>query len=72
MAFEIPKVSFEPGEEVKIVIDCDNSATRLSVKSFKFKLFRRIETSVDKPGIKNKIPLEIKDAVQFDSKNGRF
>jgi hypothetical protein len=71
MAFEIPKVSFEPGEEVKIVIDCDNSAARLGVKSFKFKLFRRIETSVDYSGNKNN-KISLVDAFQFDSKNGRF
>ena len=32
MSYEIPKVSFEPGEEVNIVVDCDNQATRLAVK----------------------------------------
>ena len=70
MSFELQKVSFEPGEEVKIVIDCDNSAVNLNVKSFKFKLFRRISTSVMYPGIKDKLTLI--DAFQFDSKNGRF
>ena len=52
-AYEIPKISFEPGEEVPIIIDCDNSAVRNAVKSFKFKLFRRVETAVDHPGNKN-------------------
>ena len=68
--YQIPKVTFQPGEEVDIALNCDNSATRLSVKSFKVKLFRRIETSVDHPGVKNNFP--VKNIYQFDSKNGRF
>ncbi len=57
VSYEIPKVSFEPGEEIKIAIDCDNSATRLGVKSFEVKLFRNIETSVDHTETKSTISL---------------
>jgi hypothetical protein len=68
VCYIIPKQSFEPGDDVKVMIDCDNSATRLNVDAFKVKLFRRIETSVELFGFNH---IALVNTFQFD-KNGRF
>lgn len=64
-SFEIKKVSFAIGEGIKLVLDCDNSKCNNSVKSFKFKLYRKIEVNITS----GKSTKTLRDAFQFDSKD---
>lgn len=59
-SFTIEKFCYYPGEPISVTVDCDNSACYQYVKSFKFKLFRRVEINVG-----NKV---LKKFTVFDNK----
>ena len=44
--FSLNKLSFVPGEAIKITVDCDNLECSCDVKNFKFKLLRKVNYSI--------------------------
>lgn len=38
----ITQNQFYPGEQIRVVLKCDNSKVKYEIRNFKFKLFRQI------------------------------
>ena len=58
--FAIDKITYSPGQQVQIVVKTDNSRCACDVKSYKFKLLRRIEVNIgttEQPKLLKKIDL---------------